>query len=118
MKLRTRWSALLLALALALSLTVSAAAEETDAAADPVETAITAAATYGGAVSIQYALWQDGQITDTGASGVYSKTENRLLTTDILYGIGSKVKYFHSIFHFFCLGGSVLHFWAIYQYVL
>ena len=36
----------------------------------------------------------------------------------ILYGIGSKVKYFHSIFHFFCLGGSVLHFLAIYQYVL
>ena len=36
----------------------------------------------------------------------------------ILYGIGSKVKYFHSIFHFFCLGGSVLHFLAIYQYAL
>ena len=36
----------------------------------------------------------------------------------ILYGIGSKVKYFHSIFHFFCLGGSVLHFLAVYQYVL
>ena len=97
MKLRTRWSALLLALALALSLTVSAAAEETDAAADPVETAINAAATYGGAVSIQYALWQDGQITDTGVSGVYSKTENRLLTTDILYGIGSVSKIYTTV---------------------
>ena len=97
MKLRTRWSALLLALALALSLTVSAGAEETDAAADPVETAVTAAATYGGAVSIQYALWQDGQITDTGAQGVYSKTENRLLTDDILYGVGSVSKIYTTV---------------------
>ena len=28
----------------------------------------------------------------------------------ILYGIGSKRKYFHSIFHFFVLAGSVFHF--------
>ena len=31
----------------------------------------------------------------------------------ILYGIGAKVKYFHSVFHFFCLVGTVLHFFAI-----
>ena len=36
----------------------------------------------------------------------------------ILYGIGSKKKYFHSIFHFFCLGGTVLHFLSIYLYVM
>ena len=36
----------------------------------------------------------------------------------ILYGIGSKIKYFHSIFHFFCLGGTILHFIAIYSYVI
>ena len=36
----------------------------------------------------------------------------------ILYGIGSKKKYFHSVFHFFCLIGSALHFFAIYLYVL
>ncbi len=36
----------------------------------------------------------------------------------ILYGIGSKVKYFHSVFHFFCLAGTVLHFCAIYLHVL
>ncbi len=36
----------------------------------------------------------------------------------ILYGIGSKRKYFHSIFHFFCLGGTILHFFSIYLYVL
>ena len=83
-----------MALTLALSLTVSAAAEET---ADPVEEAIAAAVTFGGAVSIQYALWQDGAVTDTGASGVYSKTENRALTEDILYGIGSVSKIYTTV---------------------
>ncbi|MBR2591495.1 MAG: hemolysin III family protein, partial [Oscillospiraceae bacterium] len=36
----------------------------------------------------------------------------------ILYGVGSKVKYIHSVFHVFCLLGSASHFWAIYRYVL
>lgn len=36
----------------------------------------------------------------------------------VLYALGSKKKYFHSIFHFFCLIGSALHFFAIYLYVL
>ncbi|MGN0753037.1 MAG: hemolysin III family protein [Aristaeellaceae bacterium] len=36
----------------------------------------------------------------------------------ILYGIGSKKRYFHSIFHFFCLIGTILHFFSIYLYVL
>ena len=36
----------------------------------------------------------------------------------ILYAIGSKKRYFHFIFHLFCLGGTFLHFLAIYQYVL
>ena len=36
----------------------------------------------------------------------------------VLYAIGSKRKYFHSVFHFFCLAGSVLHFFSIYLYVL
>lgn len=36
----------------------------------------------------------------------------------ILYGIGSKKKYFHSVFHFFCLLGTILHFFAVYLYVL
>lgn len=36
----------------------------------------------------------------------------------ILYRIGTKKKYMHSIFHFFCLGGTVLHFIAIYIYIL
>ncbi|MDD6051041.1 MAG: hemolysin III family protein [Clostridiales bacterium] len=36
----------------------------------------------------------------------------------ILYGIGAKKRYFHSVFHFFCLLGTALHFFSIYLYVL
>ncbi len=36
----------------------------------------------------------------------------------ILYGLGSKRRYFHSVWHFFVLGGSILHFFMIYNYVL
>lgn len=36
----------------------------------------------------------------------------------ILYGIGSKKKYFHCVFHFFVIAGTVLHFVSIYLYVL
>ena len=45
-----------------------------------------------GTTSLQYAMLDDGTITKTGTSGVYSKSENRLLTDDILYGIGSVSK--------------------------
>lgn len=36
----------------------------------------------------------------------------------ILYGIGSKKPYFHSVFHFFVLGGSILQFLSILMYVI
>lgn len=36
----------------------------------------------------------------------------------LLYGIGAKKKYFHSIFHFFCLAGTVLQWLAIYLFLL
>ncbi|MCQ2497210.1 MAG: hemolysin III family protein [Lachnospiraceae bacterium] len=36
----------------------------------------------------------------------------------ILYGIGNKIRYMHSVFHFFCLAGSICHFFAIFSYVL
>lgn len=36
----------------------------------------------------------------------------------ILYGIGTHKKYMHSIFHFFCLAGTLFHFLAIYLYIL
>ena len=96
--LRNRWSALLLTLALLFSLTAPAmAAEANEAAAAPKTLEETAAAAaeavmaYGTA-SVQYALWDNGEIVLTGSAGVYSKTENRLLTEDILYNIGSVSK--------------------------
>lgn len=36
----------------------------------------------------------------------------------IIYGIGSKKKYFHGIFHLFVIIGSILHFVVIYGYAL
>lgn len=36
----------------------------------------------------------------------------------VLYGVGKKVKYIHSVFHFFVLIGSILHFFTVYFYVL
>lgn len=36
----------------------------------------------------------------------------------IVYGVGGKVKYLHSVWHFFVLGGSILHFLVIYNHTL
>ncbi len=36
----------------------------------------------------------------------------------VLYGIGKKKKYMHSVFHFLALGGSVCHFISIFAYVI
>ena len=36
----------------------------------------------------------------------------------VLYGVGSKVRYFHSIFHIFVVLGSLLHLFCILFYVL
>lgn len=36
----------------------------------------------------------------------------------IFYGLGKKIKYAHTVFHLFVLGGSILHFLSIYLYVL
>lgn len=36
----------------------------------------------------------------------------------ILYGIGSHVRYAHSVFHFFCIIGTVFHFICVYLYIL
>lgn len=101
MKQRTlRRGALALALALLLSLWAPAlAAEET--AADPLAQSAQAAAEtalqYGGAQSVSYALWQDGEIVLTGSTGAYSRTENRALTDDVLYGVGSISKTYTAV---------------------
>ena len=36
----------------------------------------------------------------------------------ILYNVGKKKRYFHSIFHFFVLAGSVIHYFVITTYIL
>lgn len=47
-----------------------------------------------GIASIQYAMMDSGEIVESGVGGVYSKQENRLLTTENLFGIGSTSKMF------------------------
>ena len=47
-----------------------------------------------GITSIQYAMMDNGEIVESGVGGVYSKQENRLLTTENLFGIGSTSKMF------------------------
>lgn len=96
MNLKKRWAALLLAGVLAAGLATPVLAGEKTAAAVG-DQAIQAAGQYGGAVSIQYALWEDGEITASGALGNYSRSENRILSTDILYGIGSVSKLYTTV---------------------
>ena len=36
----------------------------------------------------------------------------------IIFGLGKKIKYMHSIWHFFVLAGSILQFFSIYWYVI
>lgn len=96
MKLYKRLSALALTLILSLSLTVPALAVS-DTQTLSAQTAAQAASTFGGAVSIQYALWQDGEIVLTGHTGTFSKTENRVLMDSDLYGIGSVSKIYTTV---------------------
>lgn len=91
--------ALVLALALTASLLMPSVFAAEDKTPDPAPTrqasaqqAIEYAAKYGNATSVQYALWEEGEITLSGHTGVYSKTENRALTNDTMYGIGSVSK--------------------------
>lgn len=36
----------------------------------------------------------------------------------ILYGLGRKHRYMHSVFHLFVLAGSILHFVCIFVYII
>lgn len=84
------WSCVL-ALVLLVSLTPIAQAEdgEDSTLKQFAEGECFAAVDYTGAFSAQCALWKDGEIVLTEHFGNYSKTENRALTDDILYGVGS-----------------------------
>ena len=92
-----RSAALLLALILSVVLALPAAAAEEDVVGQAAYDAAAGAMTYGDAVSVQYALWHDGEIIASGQQGVYSKTENRLLTADNLYGVGSVSKIYTTV---------------------
>lgn len=110
-QLQTRWAALLLALALALSLTTPALAAEADAAApeaanasldDAARTAAKAAFTYGSAVHISWALWEDGAITASGTMANAQDSsagdlEHLSTMGGDLYGIGSVSKIFTTV---------------------
>lgn len=73
----------------------SALGAEGQAPADQAESArqaVQAAGELGGAVSIQYALWEKGEIALSGHLGAYSRTEDVPLTDGTLYGVGSVSK--------------------------
>ena len=91
--------ALLLALALLAGLLTlpAAAGEGAPSPADRAQAAAGLAMQYGGADSVQYALWRDGEIVLSGHAGSYSRTENRALTADNLYGIGSVSKIYTTV---------------------
>lgn len=36
----------------------------------------------------------------------------------VLYGLGNKIRYMHTIWHLFVLGGSLLHFASLYSFIL
>lgn len=65
--LRSRWTALFLALVLSLSLALPASAAQEDRAQAAHEAA-QYAMQYGGAVSVQYALWENGEVTLQGTT--------------------------------------------------
>ena len=53
-------------------------------------------------------------------SGIYLLLAGGIIYTigAIFYGVGKKIKYMHSIWHFFVLAGSILHFFSILLYVI
>ena len=47
-----------------------------------------------GVTSVQYAVISNGEIILSGHAGVYSRTDDRPITADTMYGIGSTSKVF------------------------
>ncbi|MEG1442427.1 MAG: serine hydrolase domain-containing protein, partial [Oscillospiraceae bacterium] len=90
MKIKTRILALVVAFACIMPMTgfmeeVKDSSEIKDSS-DEMAQALTE--NYG-VTSLQYALIDNGEIVKSDKAGVYSKTENRALTNEIMYGIGS-----------------------------
>lgn len=79
---------------LLLSLVSSAVAGTTNSLVDRAQQIAGLIVSDHGVTSVQYAIIDDGRIVLSGASGVYSKAENRAITKDSMYGIGSTSKMF------------------------
>ncbi len=61
-----------------------------------------------------------GLLQTVGSSGILYLILGGIMYSvgAILYGLGKKKRYAHSVFHLFCLLGSFFHFWAVYRYLL
>ena len=59
-------------------------------------------------------------LNNMGKSGLFFLILGGVMYTigSILYGLGSKKKYMHCVFHIFCLLGTFFHFWCIYIYLI
>lgn len=59
-------------------------------------------------------------LNNLNRSGIYLMLGAGIIYTigAVLYGIGKKVKYIHSLFHFFVLAASILFFFSIFLYVI
>ncbi len=70
----------------------SAPAEQVLTLEERAQQAAEAALQFGGATSLRYALWDNGEIVLSGGAGSFSLSEDRALTEDTLYGVGSVSK--------------------------
>lgn len=59
-------------------------------------------------------------LQSVGQSGVLLMALGGVMYTvgSVLYGLGARKRYMHSVFHVFCLLGTFCHFWTIYMYLL
>ncbi len=90
---------LLIALVMSFASPAFATGPAADAAADAALAALarqkaSALVNYLGATSVQYAVISNGEIVLSGNAGVYSKTDDKPITADTMYGIGSTSKVF------------------------
>ena len=83
-----------LCMILLLSLTGLSGNKNNNALADKAQAIADTIVSDYGSVSVQYAIIDKGSIILSGSSGVYDKIENRSVTKDDMYGIGSTSKMF------------------------
>jgi hemolysin III len=59
-------------------------------------------------------------LTNIGLNGVIFTVLGGIMYSvgALIYWKGANIKYMHSIFHFFCLAGTIFHFFSIYLFIL